>query len=328
MARRLEVANGSTYTGIEAVHAPTFHIVLRFSGISNAEIANKAKAIADPDLLGVLKVGQAPYSESALRERGRELGASLVKLGFNANIAINAASGKIKILTADPSRLLATMKSKGLSLPTGIPVEQFSGITPTAFLPGGYFYNGQTMSCTVGFTVRRASDLVKGMTTAGHCDNSAYWSTVKASTWPHTIGLIFRQEWIGNDLDVQWSTINSSEWEHSAQIFNGTSVVNITGGQVDYVGLYACKYGRQTGRTCGTVDQWNYWSPGYGWMPRLNRGSGSPPLNDFGDSGGPVFTGSLAIGSVHGKDAAGNMYYNPIRFWDTKAIGISVMCYC
>ena len=68
-----------------------------------------------------------------------------------------------------------------------------------------------------------------------------------------------------------------------------------------------CKFGRKSGQTCGTVEQYNYWVPNYGYMTKVVAGS---PMNDFGDSGGPVFKGSLAAGWVHGKDGAGNLYYS------------------
>ena len=51
-------------------------------------------------------------------------------------------------------------------------------------------------------------------------------------------------------------------------------------------------------------------------------------MNNFGDSGGPVYVGGLAVGTVHGKDAAGNMYYTPYRAWIANNVNIGIICAC
>lgn len=81
--------------------------------------------------------------------------------------------------------------------------------------------------------------------------------------------------------------------------------------------------GRVTGRTCGYVDTYDYYSSGYGYMARLNRTTTYPNLNDNGDSGGPVFSGSLAAGWVHGEDSSGNLYFTPLR--QIVANGLSIV---
>jgi hypothetical protein len=110
--------------------------------------------------------------------------------------------------------------------------------------------------------------------------------------------------------------------------WNGASTVQVTGGQDDIPGTYLCKFGRTTLQTCGYVDAYEYYDSPYGYFSRVNKNATYPIMNNFGDSGGPVYAGSLAAGTVHGKGAAGNMYIMPLRRLVEDSLPIVVLCAC
>lgn len=212
-------------------------------------------------------------------------------------------------------------------------MEQFSGIQVSEDVYGGRAYNANAgiATCSTGFTVIERATGTRGVTTAGHCDNTGRFSANLNSTYATSaVNLSFRREWRtaasnGDGLDIQWH-VASSPHVFPPIFWNGSSYVQVTGAEWGSTGSYVCKFGRRTGYTCGFVDAAEFYSRPYGYMARVNRSAAYPIVNDEGDSGGPVFRGSLAVGTVHGKDGNGNMYFMQIgRLVD---LPIGVLCDC
>src|SRR5690606_955000 len=120
-----------------------------------------------------------------------------------------------------------------------------------------------------------------GVTTAAHCDNSAklHHHDYDSDYSDSNLRTSFRQEWRGSGskgMDTQWSWSISSSNLVIPEFYNGISTVAVQGGTFDYPGFYVCKFGRNTERTCGYVDSFQYNSPGFGDMPRINSNSSYP----------------------------------------------------
>lgn len=316
-------AVGITYDGGNA------RVVLYRTGDGDLDTAGAAS----PDL-GNVQQQAVRFSRGQIKKRGKDLAGELAALGITADIAVSASEGQIRILARDPSAVEAAIASGDLELADYVSVEQFDGIqtTATEAIGAGYAANTDTHNCTVGFTVRRTTTTERGTTTAGHCGNRLRVSNSYSTSYSSSgqAGTSYVDQWIrptnaDYGIDLQWHTPNSPAYA-IPQIWTGTSWVGVTGGQDDLEGTFVCKYGRTTGRTCGNVDKYEYYSSGYyGYFPRVNRPSDAAPLNDSGDSGGPVYSGSLAVGWVHGKDSSGNMYYTPLRNLVQNSTGIAVL---
>ena len=66
-------------------------------------------------------------------------------------------------------------------------------------------------------------------------------------------------------------------------------------------GNFYCKTGKETGYDCGEVTNVNF-CPGYGGLScSFFLLKGSSGMSENGDSGGPVYTGNKAVGTISGK---------------------------
>lgn len=321
-----------TFSGAEAISSPDFRIAVYGTQEAIGSIVQATRDLVNAsELSKVLDVRVAPASAAQTSAKARGFGEALRQRGFDAVIASNARTGQFKYLVKDPTAVLSALVSGSLRAEKGIKIEQFDGIVKTATeVPGGYGYNGSTEDCTRGFNVKEISGTLYGTSTAGHCDNSG----TDAQTG---VSQAFKQQWIDSNLDSQWSTHSGrTGYLIVPKFYNGSSIVTVTGGQSDYAGLYICKYGRITTQTCGFVDQYQYTDPGYGDFPRMNRNADFPVQALEGDSGGPVFYGSLGVGQVHGRDGGppntnpslANMYYTPLRAWQANNLPIGIICSC
>ncbi len=326
--RKLEERFPERYAGavVEIVRGKAKVVVYRTGQ------ADLADADLDPKVAGSIEQRSAKMSRGQMKKFGRDLAEKLEQLGIEADIAVSAPLHSVRILARDPSSVNRLVDIGQLELDDFVTVEQFDGIVTTApsNIGSGHAANTDTTLCTVGFTVLRTSTGERGTTTAGHCGNrlkvsenysSTYTSSSQAST-------SFKGQWIRSTnldfgIDLQWHTSSATP---VPQIWNGSNWVGITGGKDDLAGEFVCKFGRITGQICGTIDTHEYYDSTYrGYFPRVNRAPGGPQLNIEGDSGGPVYQGSLAVGWVHGRDAIYNMYYTPLRNLSQNGTGLAVL---
>jgi streptogrisin D len=152
-----------------------------------------------------------------------------------------------------------------------------------------HVYDGQEIStgqilCSAGFNVVKGG--TKYIVTAGHCTRRLpYWQGIGPST---------SSRFAGTDYGL---------------IRNGYGQPITSAGNA-YVGEQVCKSGRTTYLTCGTVQALNQ---------TVNYGNGDVVYgliqtnvrSDHGDSGGPLFDGSTALGTVSGGDNVTD-YFQPV----------------
>ena len=326
LSKKLSEAYPEQFSAIIAINQPFLHFDVRMVGENGKSILDKVKKFtSDTDLLSI--IGASPGIRSAKETQNRAISmySKLKSMGIIGEIASNNYTGEIKVLARDPSAV-SFVRNRGLLSDEfrNVTIEQFGGIQTTANITGGRLWNVPNLSeeqCTTGFNVRQPSTGVYGVTTAGHCGNDGYL------TVPGYVNVNYVGQWTSNGIDLQWGYALGAQHLIVPRFWNGLTEVNVTGALADYAGMFACKYGQATSITCGYVDPYQY-SDSYGSFPRINRRAGFPIMNNFGDSGGPVYTGGSAVGTVHGKDAAGNLYFTTYRQWGPAGVNINIICAC
>ena len=148
--------------------------------------------------------------------------------------------------------------------------------------------------CTSGFTVRdRYNVSLRYTTTAGHCNNSNISPLPPAGV-------------IHDYYEVDFSVHNVP----NGHVLRNWARDNTAGGTTPFYRVitsytfypntndFVCKYGKTTGYTCGNITSTSATSGGHTQLLRIQPTTywGACP----GDSGGPVYNGSTAIGLIQG----------------------------
>jgi hypothetical protein len=182
---------------------------------------------------------------------------------------------------------------------------------------GGLFFS----SCTGAFTASYAGST--GVLTAAHCpDSELYDSSYSTSTVTYGWGAY---------RDVQFNVIYGNTVV--PQFYDGSIVRDVTdrySRDTQWVGMYLCHYGAATGYGCGTLYSKTF-QPTYTnacngvpcastWMVA----TGSSLRTGDGDSGGPWFVASTALGVHKGSQTYGTyVIYMAIDYID--ALGVSLL---
>jgi streptogrisin D len=197
-------------------------------------------------------------------------------------------------------------------------IERVAGTFTERLAGGDAIYGGQ-YRCSLGFNVRSGSTYY--FLTAGHCGNIA-------STWysnsSHTtvLGNTAGSSFPGNDYAIVRYT-NGSVPPGTVDLYGGSQ--DITSAGSAYVGESVKRSGSTTGVHSGTVQQLNA-TVNYaeGTVTGLIR---TTVCAEGGDSGGPLFAGSTALGLTSGGSgncsSGGTTYFQPVTE-ALSAYGVSV----
>jgi len=193
-------------------------------------------------------------------------------------------------------------------------IEHVSGTFSKRIAGGDAIYGGQ-YRCSLGFNVRSGSTYY--FLTAGHCGNIA-------STWysnsSHTsvLGTTAGSSFPGNDYAIVRYT-NGTVPPGTVDLYNGSSQ-DITSSGNAFVGESVKRSGSTTGVHSGTVQATNAtvnYAEGtvYGLIQTNVCAEG-------GDSGGPLFAGSTALGLTSGGSgncsSGGTTFFQPV----TEALSV------
>lgn len=153
-------------------------------------------------------------------------------------------------------------------------------------------------SCTFAFTVKQGSRW--GVLTAGHCSNDLdYLDPVTGRTRNAT----FQEEHIGYYGDHAWYSVSGTATDrfHISRT-SSLQVTSVKAWQSIAIGDYYCHYGQRSNKTrCGTVHGTNLCFQGDTSTCNQVRISGATPVAQGGDSGGPWYSGSTAVGIYKGR---------------------------
>lgn len=195
-------------------------------------------------------------------------------------------------------------------------IERTAG-TFNKLISGGDAIYASSWRCSLGFNVRSGSTYY--FLTAGHCTDGAgtWWSNSAHTT---TLGTTSGSSFPGNDYGLVTYT-NSSVTK------SGTvGSVDITGAANATVGQSVTRRGSTTGIHSGTVT---------GLNATVNYGNGeivsglirTNVCAEPGDSGGPLYSGTLAIGLTSGGSgdctSGGTTFFQPVTE-ALSAYGVSV----
>lgn len=166
-------------------------------------------------------------------------------------------------------------------------------------LIGGDAILGPGFRCSAAFIARRSNGETV-MITAGHCTEGGPSFTTSGG---QAIGPTIISSFPGNDYGVVRVT-NPTAVNAQGTIRNGSGTVNITSSANPVVGSTACKSGSTTGTTCGRINS-NGNTVNYGGGDIVNGMTFSNICTQPGDSGGGLFTTSVARGIVSGGTVGG-----------------------
>lgn len=164
-------------------------------------------------------------------------------------------------------------------------------------------------ACTSGFVVKDNNGPDLGVYTSAHCPNNLRQANTNSNA---NFNFDFRAEHLGPYGDHQWmrSPVMMDSWFH----YNTGLGRPVTGTGYALVGNYVCKYGRTTARTCSTVTSVNNTvTTSNGTASRITFVSGV--ISDSGDSGGPVYVGTVAVGLTKGRDPMSNVSWFSTTDW-------------
>jgi streptogrisin D len=200
--------------------------------------------------------------------------------------------------------LLGTAQQAG----PAVRVERLAGTLSNYISGGDAIYTGGSR-CSLGFNVRNSAGTYYFLT-AGHCTNIG-------STWRlgngTEIGSRAGSSFPGNDYGIVRYTSTSISHPGAVNLYNGTSR-DITGAANPYVGQSVCRSGSTTHVHCGSVLALNA-TVNYpqGTVYGLIR---TNVCAEPGDSGGPLFAGTTALGLTSGGSGncttGGTTFFQPV----------------
>jgi len=156
------------------------------------------------------------------------------------------------------------------------------------------FRNTSQLACTLAFGVRRGS--VKGVLSAGHCHDSLDYVDPEDGS---ESALTLEREYEGYYGDYAWYSISESvaaQFYTSSRSSGRRYVTSVKPRNQINIGDMYCFYGRRTNRSsCGTVKYTNTCHRG-GDIAVCNQVRVRNVYGRKGDSGGPWYFGSVAVG--------------------------------
>ena len=201
---------------------------------------------------------------------------------------LDAIRGRAERVSGVPVRVVVnTLIEQNLAIDGGGRVEGLNTVT------------GHRNACTTGFVV--ANGETTAITTAAHCPDELTYVDRDGSTASLPLigswGLAYQDVQINGSPDSPEPLFYANRGAGSLRrLTTWRNVANTRAGD------FVCHYGESSGYSCGEVDLTDYAPPGAlcggpcspTWV--TVKGSGCIP----GDSGGPVFSGTVAFGIAKG----------------------------
>lgn len=268
--------------------------------------------------VNVLVRFDAPASESVVEETRAKAMALIYAEGDVVGLTgdIDPASGAIEIRyeLADgsrrtPSDVAARIQHVSKESPVAISVTSADGLAPEEQVVRG----GQALGgCTVGFSATRGT--TKGAMTAGHCGNT---TTTKPAGSAYA--LVYVLQHIGSYGDSQYhKSVDTVENKIKVNATGIGTFVSITSRGASANGNAVCNFGKtRVIAQCTTIRNWNhaFYDTGGVYLSRMAQSNAS--FTNQGDSGGPWYYSSTAIG-IHYGISGGYSTYS--RIFDVESI--------
>ena len=305
-AIRIEFAD--RVAGISIEHSPQYRIVVLLTG---------DLAVADRSVAGVpitFRTGATATHEQAITALRRHLIDFRADLPNARGAGYDQHTGEVVLLItpADAQKFgVDAIKTRAEQV-GGVPVrivvnelrESNMGVDGGGRVEGISSVTGRRSLCTSAFAATNGE--TNAMTTAAHCPDQLTYVDLDGST----VDLPMIGSWgLGyQDIQLNGSPVPLEPLFYSnrgagtlRQVATWRNVASTRAGD------FVCHYGESSGYSCATVELTDYAPPG-----DLCGGPCSPtwvtvkgPSCIAGDSGGPVFSGSVAFGIAKGVNRTG-----------------------
>jgi streptogrisin D len=231
--------------------------------------------------------------------------------------AVDPASNQV-LVSVDQSvtgAKLSKVRAAVAKLGGAARMERVDG-TFKKFITGGDAIFGGGFRCSLGFNVHDGSGNA-GFLTAGHCGN-------EASTWTDSSGTT-----LGSTVDSSFPDNDFALVQYDASFTDHPSAVGsqeITGAGDPAVGQSVTRRGSTTGVHTGSVTATNQ-TVTYSDGSVVNGLIRTTVCAEPGDSGGPLFSGSTALGLTSGGSgnctSGGTTFFQPVSE-ALSAFGVSI----
>jgi hypothetical protein len=301
--------------GISIEHSPEYRIVVLLTG---------SDPVADRIAAGVPIVfrtgAKATHAEAVMAMR-RHLIDFRSELPGARGAGYDQRTGEVVLLVtpADAAGIGADAIRARAERISGVPVRVVVNqlIESNMSIDGGGLVEGVNVltnrrgRCTTGFVVTNGE--INAITTAAHCPDQLNYIGLDGSSSPTlpmigSWGLGYRDVQINGSADSPQPLFYANRGAGSQR-----EVETWRGVAGTRAGEFVCHYGESSGYSCATVELTDYAPPG-----ALCGGPCSPtwvtvkgPACITGDSGGPVFSGNVALGIAKGinRDEAGSCLF-------------------
>ncbi len=303
--------------GITIDHAPRFGIGVLLTG--DEAVVPRTVALGGIDVPIVFRTGARATHSALVSAIERYQGAIRASLLRPPGIGIDARTGELLVLVSEVDVAGSSGMELGerLAAMTGVPVRvELAGAPANMMIGGGSRVigpaDGVRYVCTTGFAVTDGTR--DGVATAAHCpDELSYVVPGQAA-----VAMPFVSQFGWGYQDVQ---INASPAPIEPRFFADSAktiarpVEAAQGRASTRAGDFVCHRGERTGYSCAEVLMTDF-APagdlcGGACLPTWVAVEG--PTCRGGDSGAPVFAGTIALGLVKGgtyrADGSCAMYY-------------------
>lgn len=302
--------------GISVVHAPDLRLRVLLTGTRNVR-ADRFTA-RDGRVVPIEFVNGAAATRQALVLAIRAHGDALAKaIPGGRGLGVDPRRGEVRLYLAkapDDHAARAPLEAKASSI-LGVPVRispadtrVFNFSVPVA--GGGRVIgadaSGKRFACTTGFLVTDGAQTA--VTTAAHCPDELSYAAADGSS----LALPYLNQWGARAYDVQ---LNRLDGPGSASFFANRkagerrAVATWRNRASIRAGDWLCHWGEKSGYACAEVELTDYAPPG-----ALCAGTCEPlfttlagPNCGAGDSGGPIFIGTTAVGLIKGGSKASDL---------------------
>lgn len=317
---RIREAYSGRLAGISIEHRPDYRISVLLTG--SAPVADETILAGDMRVPIVFKTGARATAEHIYTAMVHHREAIAAAVPSSTGMGLDQRTGELVLMVraSEADRRGVDMLDAEVEALTGVPVrirvldraDVNSGVEGGARLEGVDPANGKRYACTTGFVVANGS--TSGIVTAAHCPDAATYVGPDGSEE----ALAFGGQWGAGFQDVQ---VHLSREARQPLFYADSrkSIVRFVTGARARTGIRAgdavCRRGETTGYSCAQVDLTHYAPPG-----DLCGGPCDPvwvtvpgPSCKGGDSGGPIFSGTIAFGLTKGgnysRDGTCNFYY-------------------
>lgn len=281
--RELTEKEGETFAGLWIQHQPEYRVIAMFTQDGETTLQSY---VQNGSLAGLVETRTARTTLKELEVARSQAVQAVSNLGTRISSAVNIPNNRAELYALDPAQLKADLRKANTRLPDNVDVVKFIELSRDV----ADIFGGKALTtCTSGFSVKNSSG-TKGVTTAGHCNNSQSYSGESLPFMSGTTGGVYDIQWHRGDHAF---TVRNLIWDGTYNRF----IYSVKFRSSQSVGEWVCKYGMTTGYACGTIATTS--------QDGVNIRVDNMTLQG-GDSGGPWFWNNTAYGTTIAACTLGN----------------------